>query len=82
MKIAYEKHPVSPERKKELRAQGYKILDVIFKPAGEPEDGELSAKELTALIAELSDKEKLSEYAVDKRKTVKEAAEKRLSELQ
>ena len=32
-KIAYEKHPVSPERKKELREQGYKILDVIFKPA-------------------------------------------------
>jgi len=80
--IAYEQHPVSPERKKELREQGYKILDVIFKPADEPEDGELSAKELIALIAELSDKEKLSEYAVDKRKTVKEAAEKRLSELE
>lgn len=32
-KIAYEPHPVSPERKKELREQGYKILDVIFKPA-------------------------------------------------
>ena len=30
--IAYEQHPVSPERKKELREQGYKILDVIFKP--------------------------------------------------
>lgn len=81
-KVIYEPHPVSPERKKELREQGYKILDAIFKPAGEPEDGELSAKELIALIAELSDKEKLSEYAVDKRKTVKDAAEKRLSELQ
>ena len=36
-KIAYEKHPVSPERKKELRSQGYKILDARFdpKPAAE-----------------------------------------------
>lgn len=31
--IAYEPHPVSPERKAELRAQGLKILDVRFKPA-------------------------------------------------
>ena len=35
-KIAYEPHPVSPERKAELRAQGYKILDARFKPE-EPE---------------------------------------------
>lgn len=32
-KIAYEKHPVSPERKAELRASGYKIMDIRFKPA-------------------------------------------------
>ena len=32
-KIAYEKHPVSDERKAELRAGGFKILDVRFKPA-------------------------------------------------
>jgi hypothetical protein len=32
-KIAYEKHPVSAERKAELRAGGFKILDVRFKPA-------------------------------------------------
>lgn len=38
-KIAYEKHPVSPERKAELRKQGYKIIDEVFKPAdvSEPE---------------------------------------------
>lgn len=35
-KIKYEKHPVTPERKKELRQQGYKIIDIAFKPA-EPE---------------------------------------------
>lgn len=38
MNIAYEKHPVSPERKAELRAAGYKIIDIRFRPAqAEPE---------------------------------------------
>lgn len=32
MKIAYEPHPVSPERKAELRKQGFKILDAKFAP--------------------------------------------------
>jgi len=32
MRIAYEPHPVSPERKAELRAQGFKIIDERFKP--------------------------------------------------
>lgn len=31
--IIYEPHPVSAERKAELRAQGYKIIDAVFKPA-------------------------------------------------
>lgn len=30
--IAYEPHPVSAERKAELRAKGFKIIDVRFKP--------------------------------------------------
>lgn len=30
MKIAYEKHPVSKERKAELRGQGFKIIDARF----------------------------------------------------
>jgi len=34
MKIAYEPHPVSPDRKAELRAQGFKILDAVFAPEG------------------------------------------------
>jgi hypothetical protein len=33
MKIAYEPHPVTPERKAELRALGFKIVDAAFKPA-------------------------------------------------
>jgi len=30
--IVYEPHPVSPERKAELRAQSAKIVDARFKP--------------------------------------------------
>ncbi|WVM87994.1 hypothetical protein UMZ34_16755 [Halopseudomonas pachastrellae] len=33
MEIHYEPHPVSPERKAELRAKGLKIIDARFKPA-------------------------------------------------
>ncbi len=33
LKIAYEPHPVSPERKAELRAQGFRIVDARFAPA-------------------------------------------------
>lgn len=33
--IAYEPHPVSRERKAELIAQGFRIIDVAFKPADE-----------------------------------------------
>ena len=32
-KIAYERHPVTPERKAELLAQGFQIIDARFKPA-------------------------------------------------
>lgn len=32
MQIIYEPHPVSPERKAELRAAGYRIVDARFEP--------------------------------------------------
>lgn len=35
-KIAYEPHPVSPDRKAELRAAGYKIIDARFDPDSKP----------------------------------------------
>lgn len=31
-KIAYEPHPVTPERKQELVSKGYKIIDAKFDP--------------------------------------------------
>lgn len=33
-KVIYEPHPVSEERKRELKGKGYKILDAAFKPDG------------------------------------------------
>ena len=40
-KIAYERHPVTPERKAELLAQGFHIIDARFKPAdAEPANAE------------------------------------------
>lgn len=32
MKIAYVEHPVSAEQAKSLRADGYKVIDLRFKP--------------------------------------------------
>lgn len=37
MKIHYEPHPVTPERKAELRKQGLKIIDARFAPADKVE---------------------------------------------
>ena len=34
MQIIYEPHPCSPDRKQELIAQGYKIIDARFAPEG------------------------------------------------
>ncbi len=35
-KIIYEPHPVNAARKARLQAEGYKIIDAIFAPAGTP----------------------------------------------
>ncbi len=35
-KIIYEPHPVNPARKAKLQAEGYKIIDASFAPAGTP----------------------------------------------
>lgn len=33
-KIIYEPHPVTPQRKAELRGQGYTIIDAVYAPGG------------------------------------------------
>jgi len=44
--VIYEPHPVSPERKAELNAKGYKIVDAVFAPADyvHPDDEKKKAK--------------------------------------
>ena len=45
-KVIYEPHPVSPQRKAELREQGYTIVDKRFEPvnaAAQGEDGKEAA---------------------------------------
>lgn len=51
--IWYEPHPVSPERKAELRAKGFKILDAVFRPADHVQDDEQSEGAKKATVAEL-----------------------------
>lgn len=55
MKIAYEPHPIKPERKAELRKQGYKILDIAYKPADlleEPEKQKRTPRPKVEQVAE------------------------------
>ena len=51
-KIIYEPHPVNAARKAKLQAQGYKIIDAIFAPAGTPIHQELD-DEVAPLEVEL-----------------------------
>ncbi len=44
-KIIYEPHPVTPERKAELRAMGFKIIDARFAPEGYEYPEELKPQE-------------------------------------
>jgi hypothetical protein len=44
LKIIYEPHPVSPERKAELRAQNFKIVDAAFAPASEEPEPKRKAR--------------------------------------
>jgi hypothetical protein len=46
-KIIYEPHPVSPARKAKLQADGYKIIDAIFAPAGTAIHQKLDVAEVT-----------------------------------
>lgn len=32
MPIAYVEHPVSPDKKEKIRADGYTVIDIKFKP--------------------------------------------------
>lgn len=65
-KIAYEPHPVSPERKRELNAKGYRILDIRLKPANAPAE-KMESSENTASQDELAAVRKEYEAVVGRR---------------
>jgi len=50
-KIIYEPHPVNAARKARLQADGYKIVDAIFAPAGTPIHQKLD-EEVAPVVAE------------------------------
>lgn len=73
-KIIYEPHPITPERKSELRAKGYKIIDAKFAPKEEknedPEAFDRKAafallKEKGVSVAKNTPSEKLSELIAE-----------------
>lgn len=84
--IIYEPHPVSAERKAELREKGYKIIDARFKPAdaekpaksappvGDDLDG-LDAEQLHALAKERGVKVHHAAGADKVREALREAAQ-------
>ena len=56
-KIIYEPHPVTTERKAELVAQGYKIIDAVFAPVDtvaeeKPKRGRKAAAEVVEVTTE------------------------------
>lgn len=81
-KIAYEKHPVSPARKAELRAKGFKILDIRFKLAeaiaapADPEEGSGDLAELRTEYERVLGKKPFMGWGADElRKRMAEAGE-------
>lgn len=66
-KIAYEPHPVTAERKKELNDQGYKIIDARFKPQAatfEKQDGPPTREQLDFILSELPGDNDNPDYVV------------------
>jgi hypothetical protein len=72
-KIIYEPHPVSPARKAKLQADGYKIIDAIFAPAGTPIHQKMDTEEV-CIEAEAKPEDTLVAYEAEAE--VDEAAEK------
>jgi hypothetical protein len=64
MNIHYEPHPVTPERKAELRKMGLKILDARFAPDGwKPETDDKPKRGRPPKVAEHAPKEDLTDDA-------------------
>lgn len=73
-KIIYEPHPVNAARKAKLQAEGYKILDAIFAPAGTPIHVKLY-EEVAPVAPEVEAEDTLVAYEAEEE--IKEAPVKR-----
>lgn len=64
MKVIYEPHPINPARKAKLQAEGYKIIDAIFAPAGTPIHKKLDTEEV-AIEPEAEPEDTLVAYGAE-----------------
>ena len=72
--IVYEPHPVSPERKAELRAQGYTIIDLAYKPKDEPALQEDAAPQQPEVVPQSQEASATAEPAKRRGRPPKSAA--------
>lgn len=67
VKIAYEKHPVTAERKAKLIRDGFKIIDIRFKPDNETKGGKKNGKkeiEKEVQVAEPTELDEVTEQLI------------------
>ncbi len=74
-KIIYEPHPLNAARKARLQAQGYKIIDAIFAPAGTPLHQEIE-EEATPVEPEVKVEAEDTLVAYEAEEEIAEAIEK------
>jgi hypothetical protein len=74
-KIIYEPHPISPARKAKLQAEGYKIIDAIFAPAGAPIHKKLDTED-AAIEAVIAAETEEAPVAAEAEADIDEAIEK------
>ena len=74
-KIIYEPHPINPARKAKLQAEGYKIIDAIFAPAGAPIHQKLDTED-AAIEAVIAAETEEAPVAAEAEADINEAIEK------
>lgn len=83
MKPIYERHPVTPERKTELRQQGYTIIDAVFAPKGyeHPETKREQAETQAKAAAEQAERDRLAALVNTQPETAQKIIDDGLDEM-
>lgn len=63
--IAYEPHPITPERKAELIAKGFRIIDAKYAPKDIPANARIAAKPVPPAIEDCPEPEGFIDEAFD-----------------